>query len=163
MPPITKFTYLCELLDPKVKHIVDSLPFTAEGYNRAKSVLQDHFGKESEIIKLFVKNILDSPYILSTNPKKIRDFSERLNHSVQALQTMNKLSQVDGNIAMNVIAISNVIARLPAICGDLARTDADSKKWTFAQLCKPVRQWTKRNPVDQNRLNKEKERNSKVL
>ena len=29
--PITKFTYLCELLDPKIKHIVDSLSFTPEG------------------------------------------------------------------------------------------------------------------------------------
>ena len=50
MPPITKFTYLCELLDPKIKHDIDSLPFTVEGYNRAKSILKDRYGKESEII-----------------------------------------------------------------------------------------------------------------
>ena len=103
MPPITKFTYLCELLDAKIKHAVDSLPFTTEGYNRAKSILQDRFGKESEIIKSYAKDILDLPYIPSSNPRKIRDFSERLNHCVQALQTMNKLSQVDGNVDLNTL------------------------------------------------------------
>ena len=78
MPPITKFTYLCELLDPKIKHNIDSLPFTVEGYNRAKSILKDCYGKESEIIKSYVKGIMNLPYIPGTNPRKIKDFSEQL-------------------------------------------------------------------------------------
>ena len=45
--PVTKFAYLCELLVPKIRHTVEAMPFTAEGYNRAKSLLQDKFGKES--------------------------------------------------------------------------------------------------------------------
>ena len=36
--PISKLTYLLELLEPKVKRSVEALPFTAEGYNRAKEV-----------------------------------------------------------------------------------------------------------------------------
>ena len=51
--PITTFTYLQELLSPKVRHI-KTLPFTSEGYNRAKSVL-DKFGKESEIVNSYVR------------------------------------------------------------------------------------------------------------
>ena len=39
--PISKLTHLLELLEPKVKCIVESLPFTAEGYNRAKAILED--------------------------------------------------------------------------------------------------------------------------
>lgn len=54
--PINKFTYLCKLLDTKVKHTVEVLPFTSEGYNRAKSILQDRYGKESEIIKSYVRD-----------------------------------------------------------------------------------------------------------
>lgn len=54
--PINKFTYLCELLDTKVKHTVEVLPFTSEGYNRAKSILQDRYGKESEIIKSYARD-----------------------------------------------------------------------------------------------------------
>lgn len=69
--PITKFTYLCELLDPKIKSVVDSLPFTSEGYNRAKAILEERFGKESEIVKSSIKEIMELPYILNANPKKI--------------------------------------------------------------------------------------------
>ena len=147
--PITKFTYLCELLDPKIKHVVDSLPFTPEGYNRAKAILQEQYGKESEIIKSYVKEILDLPYIPSANPRKIGEFSERLNHCVQALQTMNKISQVDGNVAMT-------LDKLPAIRGDLAMTDPNWEKWNFAQLSEAIRLWTRRNPVDPNRHDREK-------
>ena len=67
--PIRKFTYLCELLDSKVKCSVEALPFTAEGYNRAKTILQDRYGKESEIVKSYVREIMDLPHITSANPK----------------------------------------------------------------------------------------------
>ena len=76
MPPITQFTYLCEFLDPKIKRDIDSLTFTAEGYNRAKSILQDRCGEESEIIKSYVKDIMNLPYIPNANPRKIKDFSK---------------------------------------------------------------------------------------
>jgi hypothetical protein len=49
IPPITKFTYLCELLDPKIKAVVDSLPFTSKGCNRAKSILKERFGKNQRL------------------------------------------------------------------------------------------------------------------
>ena len=76
--PITKFTYLCELLDPKIKTVVDSLPFTSKGYNRAKAILEERFGKESEIVKSYIKEIMELPYIPNANPKKIGEFSEHL-------------------------------------------------------------------------------------
>ena len=121
MPPITKFAYLCELLDPKIKHDIDSLSFTVEGYNRAKSILKDRYVKELEIIKSYVKDIMTLPYIPGTNPRKIKDFSEQLNHCVQALQTMNKLRLVDGNVSMT-------LDKLPGIRGDLVRTDPNWEK-----------------------------------
>ena len=61
--PITKFTYLLELLEPKIKRCIEALPFTPEGYNRAKAILEDKYGKESEIVKCYVKEILDLPHI----------------------------------------------------------------------------------------------------
>ena len=124
--PITKFTYLCGSLGASVRSSVEALPFTPEGYNRAKSILQDKYGKESEIVKAYNKEIMDLPYISSANPRKIRDFSEKLTYCVQALESMKQLDKVNGNVPMT-------LDNFPAIHGDLVRTDSDWENWDFAQ------------------------------
>ena len=130
--PITKFSYLRELLDFKVKRTIEALPFTPEGYNRAKSILNERFGKKSEIVKAYVKEVLDLPLISSANPRRINEFSEKLTYCVQVLQTLNKLEQVNG-------AVSMTLDKLPAIRGDLVRTDPDWESWSFAKLSEAVR------------------------
>ena len=100
--PITKFSYLRELLDFKVKRTIDALPFTSEGYNRAKSILVEKYGKESEIVKAYTNEILDIPSVPNANPKKISEFSEKLTYCVQALQTLKKLEQVNGAVSMTL-------------------------------------------------------------
>ena len=139
--PITKFTYLRELVTPQVSRTIEALPFTAEGYNRAKSILKEKFGKDSEIIKAYTKEILELPTLTGTNPKAISDFSEKLTFCVQALQTLNKLEQVNGATLMT-------LDKLPGIRVDLVRTDAEWEKWDFAKLSEANRLWTRRNPVD---------------
>jgi hypothetical protein len=47
MALITKLSYLKEFVEPKVRKSIDGLPFTVEGYNRAKSILEERYGKES--------------------------------------------------------------------------------------------------------------------
>ena len=42
---VTKFSYLKELVEPKVRNAIDGLPFTVEGYERAKSILKSKYGK----------------------------------------------------------------------------------------------------------------------
>ena len=115
----------------------------SEGYNRAKSILNERFGKESEIVKAYVKEILDLPLISSANPRRINEFSEKLTYCAQALQTLNKLEQVNG-------AVSMMLDKLPAIRGDLVRTDPNWESWSFAKLSEAVQLWTRRNPVDTN-------------
>lgn len=61
--PITKFNYLLELLEPKAKRCVEALPFNPEGYNREKAILKDKCSKESQVIKCYVKEILNLPSI----------------------------------------------------------------------------------------------------
>ena len=129
---ITKFSYLRELLDTKAKRTIEALPFTSEGYNRAKSMLLEKYGKESEIVKVYTKEILDLPTVPNASPKKISEFSEKLTYYVQALQTMKKLEQVNGTVSMT-------LDKLPAIRGDLVRTDSGWEKWDFAQLSEAIR------------------------
>lgn len=77
MPPVTKLTYLHELLNARVRKIVEALPRIAEGYNRALSILKDRFGKESETVKVYVKEILDLPYTPTGNSQRIHEFYEK--------------------------------------------------------------------------------------
>jgi hypothetical protein len=140
LAPITKFTYLLELLEPNVKRGVESLPFSPEGYNRAKVILKDKYGKESEIEKCYVKEILDLPNIPGANPRRIANFCDKPTHSVQALETMGKLSNVNGNVSMT-------LDKLSGIRGDLVRNDPEWDALDFIKLTDAVNQWVKRNPV----------------
>ena len=49
VPNVTKFSYLRQLLNAQVRRTVEALPFTSEGYNRAKSILKEIYVKNSEI------------------------------------------------------------------------------------------------------------------
>ena len=137
---VTKFSMLKEFVDPKVRLAIDGLPFTAEGYNRAKSILQDRFGKESEIVKSCIKEIMELPYISGVNIRKIHEFYEKLQSDVQLLETMGKLEQVNGNVSMT-------LDKLSGIRGDLVRTDPNWENWDFANLVSALSAWTRRNPI----------------
>ena len=41
---VNNFSYLKELLIPRVRKLIDGLPITSEGYSRAKSILLGKFG-----------------------------------------------------------------------------------------------------------------------
>ena len=58
---VTKFSYLKELVDPKVKTTIDGLPFTTEGYQRAKNILKSKYGQMSDIVNASVQNIMALP------------------------------------------------------------------------------------------------------
>ena len=45
MPSVTKFACMKSFLDNRIKRQVDGLPFTSEGYNRAKIILKGKYGK----------------------------------------------------------------------------------------------------------------------
>ena len=140
MPPVTKFTYLRELLDARVRKTVEALPQTAEGYNKALSILKDRFGKESEIVKDYMKEILDLPYTHTGNPKRIHEFYEKLSYSVQSLETLKSLHEVNGMVSLT-------LEKLPTIRGDLVRNDPDWETWDFVKFTEALRQWTRRNPM----------------
>ena len=55
---ITKFSYLKELLVCKVLLAIDGLPFTVEGYERAKCILQTKYGRPSEIANAHLQSII---------------------------------------------------------------------------------------------------------
>ena len=75
---VTKFSYLKELVGPKVKTAIDGVPFTTEGYQRAKNILKSKYGQMSEIVNAYVQNIMALPVITGSHPRKIHEFYEKL-------------------------------------------------------------------------------------
>lgn len=82
------------------------------------------------------------PVIQRANPNNESQFYEKLCSSVQALETMDKLSEVDGYVSMT-------LNKLEGIRGDLVRTDDDWQEWKFDQLSRcsksPMKILTTRN------------------
>ena len=58
---------------------------------------------ESEIVKAYVKEILELPYTPTGNPKRIHELSEKLSHSVQSL-ALKPLHERDGFLEAREIA-----------------------------------------------------------
>ena len=139
LSPVSKFSYLKELVSPKVRSLIDGLPFTTEGYTRAKNILEKKYGKPSEVANAHVQNIMSLPHIHNSNPYKIHEFSEKLLSSVQALETMGKIKEINGYVRLT-------LDKLQGIRADLVRTDDDWQDWKFPQLVEALEKWTSRNP-----------------
>ena len=78
IPTVTKFSYLKELVEKKVRMSIDGQPFNSEGYERAKNILKSRYGKISKIVNACVQAILVLPHIHGSQLAKIYDFYEKL-------------------------------------------------------------------------------------
>ena len=121
---------------------IEGLPLTPEGYERAKQILKSTYGKSSEITNAYVQNVTSLPVIKGGSPAKIHDFYENLVISVQALESMRKLGEING-------LIRATLDKLEGIRADLVRTDDTWQEWGFPRLVNALRRWTEQNPISQ--------------
>ena len=84
---VTKFAYLQELLEPKARVDIDGLPLNTEGYETAKIIIKEGYGKTSEVVNAYVNNILQ-PTVTSADPSKVNSFYKTLLFNVQSLETL---------------------------------------------------------------------------
>ena len=68
--PVSKFSYMKDLLIPRVRLLIDGLPFTSEGYSRAKSIILGKFGKSTEIAATHIQCITPLPVIQNSHSGK---------------------------------------------------------------------------------------------
>ena len=135
---MTKFAYLKELVDPKVRAEIDRLPFTTEGYERAKNILIGEYGKTSEIVNAYVQNLANLPVIITgTQPAPIH---KKLVYNVQSLETLGKLKDVTGNAR-------SVLDELKGVKADLVWGEIDWQDWDFPRLIKALKSWKEINPI----------------
>ena len=139
-PQVSKCSYLKELVIPNVRLLINSLPFTSEGCTRAKNILLTKYGKPKEVANAHVQNIVSLPQINNANSQKIHDFLEKLLCSVQALDTMGKIKEMNGYVRVT-------LQKLQCIWADLSRNNDNWQDWKFQQLVEALEKWTVRNPI----------------
>ena len=138
--PVTKFSYLREYLDPKIRGSIEGLPFTSEGYVKAKEYLQKRYGKSSEVVGAYVRNILELPTINERDEAKIHEFYDSLVFNVTSLETLGRLKDIEG-------ATSFTLDKLEVIKGELVQANTEWEDWTFQQFLEALRVWTVSNRV----------------
>ena len=139
---VSKFAYLKELIEPKVRISIDGQPFTTEGHDRSKNTLQTEYGKQSETVNTYILNIMTLPVITGTNPRQVDDFYKKLVHNAQSLETMGKLHDVTGNIQA-------VLDKLKGIKAGLVQGQLGWQDWDFPKLIEALRRWRKVNPDEE--------------
>ena len=142
LPPVTKFAYLKELVEPKVKTDIDGLPLTSEGYERAKNILKNEYVKTSEIVNAYVQNILGLPVVTTAHPREVNQFYKTLLHNVQSLETPGKIERVNG-------MTRSVLDKLEAMKEDLVRGHEDWQEWDLPRLVIALKKWKDVDPCDE--------------
>ena len=132
LTPVTKFAYLKELVESRAD--IDRLPLNSEGYERAKSTLKGEYGKTSEIVNAYVRNILELPAVPSPDPKRVNTFYKTLLHNVKSLEALGKLERVNG-------MARSVLDKLKGIKADLVRGEAGWQDWDLPRLVLALKKW----------------------
>ena len=102
MSSTSRFSYLQELISPKVRVIVDGFfPFTSEGYARTKNVLIINYGKPSEVANDHIQNIMSLPHINSVNLYKIDELTEKFRNSHQRCSIKKVFLKISQNSQEN--------------------------------------------------------------
>ena len=83
-----------EFLIPKVRALVDGLPFTPEGDARANSILLAKFRKHSEVVAANIQCITSFRAFSNAYPNEIKKSYDKLVVIVQPVDTINKLRDI---------------------------------------------------------------------
>ena len=121
---VTKFSYLKELLIPKVRASVDGLPYNTEGYERAKTILKAKYGKPSKVANAHSQCIIALPTVHGSQPVKIYEFYEKLATNVQALEKIGKIKEINGYARVT-------LDKLPSIRAELVGLEDKWQEWGF--------------------------------
>lgn len=121
---------------------IERLPFTEEGYENAKAILEVEYGQPTEIVNAYIKNIMELAIIARANPRKVKEFYKQLHFNVQSLDTLGRLADFKGNVRCT-------LDKLKGIKADLLHGNEGWKDWGFKDLLTELQKWTQINPVEE--------------
>ena len=114
------------MLKPKVRVLVDGLPFTTNSYKRAKNLLKSKYVKDVEVANALIQSLISFPTITITH--------------VQALDTIGKLEKTK-------VFVKLILDKLASMKSDLVRADYIWHDWDFEELKKELSKWVDCNSV----------------
>ncbi len=94
---------------------MDGLPFTSEGYAKARDLLKKRYGQTSEVVGAYVKAILELPTIKERDVSKIHSFYETLLFNVESLQTLETLEKLDAAVRFTFDKLEGIKSELAMI------------------------------------------------
>ena len=128
-----------ELLEPKARVDIDGLPLNTEGYEKAKKIIKEEYGKASKVVNAYVNNILQRLTVASADQNKVNSFYKTL-INVQSPETLGKIERVNG------MTIS-VLDKLTGIKADLVRGEENWQDWDLPRLAQALKKWRDVNPA----------------
>ena len=143
---ISKFNYLLELVEGKPKEDILGLPHTVDGYEEAKRILQETYGKDIKVHKALIMELETLPEITNVRKtKEVHEFYNRLARVTRTLTTMGKIMTAQAH----VYSIFNKLGPVKEI---LAQNDDKWEDWGLEEVTEQLRKYVDRNPVQANEI-----------
>ena len=120
---------------------IDGLPFTTEGYTRAKNILKTNHGNTSEIVRAHITKIQELPTITGRKINMIHEFIKTLNYNMQSLETLGKLSQC-------LSMVGGILEKLSRIKAELVANQVGWQDWVFTELLGALENWKAIHPLE---------------
>ncbi|PFX15492.1 putative RNA-directed DNA polymerase from transposon BS [Stylophora pistillata] len=143
---LTKFGYLKKLLEKHVRNDIEGLPFTDEGYDSAKAILEAEYGQQADIINTYVKNNATASYHWSKS-KEVKEFYKQLCYNFQSLDMLSQLGDFRGNV-------QSTLEKLRGVKADLVRGNEGWRDWDFKDLLREMKKCSDINPVEERTAEK---------
>ena len=138
---ISKFNYLLELVKGKAREQITGLPHTIEGYEAAKDILKEKYGKPQRVLRTIIQELENLPHITtSSKVEQAHAFHDKLSKTVRTLHTMGYLPQVEG-------LIHTILMKLGPVREIIIQKDDDWESWNLQELVKNLGKFTDRNPL----------------
>ena len=92
----TYSSQMTQVLQQNKETLVVRLPFTAELYERAETIIKSKYGKDGEAANSHIQSLIALSKTHYSNPQKASQFYEKLVTYLQAVSTFAKFSEIKG-------------------------------------------------------------------
>ena len=125
----------------KLRDYILGLPHAEDGYDEAKKILNDIYGKDIKVHKLLIKEIESlHPITNIYKLKSIHKLYNKLARTVRTLTTMKKLDSAQW-------LVYTLMNKLGPVREIIAQQDDNWEDWNLEELVENMKRHVERNPL----------------